>query len=116
MLWKIYGDNFEWHAIAGLPHKPRAAKHGAKPHSPNLLANMQRGFKALLDGESYVSERDGAAAAGGGKSPSPEPSFLNKVHARVHGIVPEYVCAETDEGGLQQQDVIDLCCSTCGIF
>lgn len=32
------------------------------PHGPNLLGPIQRGFKALIDGETYVSERDRAAS------------------------------------------------------
>ena len=55
--------------------------------SPGLLPPLQRGFKALIDGETYVSERERAANKGLGidtEQPlSPEPSLLNKVLDRL---------------------------------
>lgn len=66
-----------------MPPDDRA---GGGRGSPGLLAPLQRGFKALIDGETYISERERAANQGLGidtEQPlSPEPSLLNKVSYR----------------------------------
>lgn len=81
-------------AAKGRPAKQltrQDSQGGARPRSPNLLGHVQRGFKALIDGEAYISERDRAASKGLGidETPaSPEPSFLNKVpEAPLHKAV-----------------------------
>jgi hypothetical protein len=80
---------------AGAPSKGRPGRQQPPPPdgrvrggqgSPSLLAPLQRGFKALIDGEAYVSERERTANKGLGidaEQPlSPEPSLLNKVAKR----------------------------------
>ena len=75
---------------AGRPGKqqpPPDNRAGSGRGSPGLLAPLQRGFKALIDGEAYVSERERTANKGLGidtEQPlSPEPSLLNKVLDRL---------------------------------
>lgn len=64
------------HSSAPKARGPRTSAQRPEGGEPGLLSHMQRGFQALLDGESYVQQR--AQQVGGRPGPSAE-SLVDKV-------------------------------------